>query len=50
MNQENEVLANFQVEELEKRFEMGWRNKHGRIDYGQHHIEEMVKQLIGDQL
>lgn len=27
MNQENEVLANFQVEELEKRFEMGWLRK-----------------------
>ncbi len=24
MNNEKEMLANFQVEELEKRFEMGW--------------------------
>ncbi|WP_262707415.1 hypothetical protein [Maribacter sp. MJ134] len=24
MKKENEVLKNFQIEELEKRFEMGW--------------------------
>ncbi|WP_164721475.1 hypothetical protein [Maribacter sp. MJ134] len=27
MKQQNKVLVNFQVEELEKRFEMGWKAK-----------------------
>ncbi len=33
MKQENEVLVNFQVEELERRFEMGWgKNKYNDFD------------------
>ena len=33
MKNENEVLANFQVEELEKRYEMGWgRRKYRDFD------------------
>jgi hypothetical protein len=32
MNHDNEVLVNFKVEELEKRFEMGWLKKKGDIE------------------
>lgn len=33
MKNEKELLKNFEVEELEKRYEMGWRSKYKDVDY-----------------